>query len=863
MSLGWPVLGKRALDDGLYAKLAWKDCVGLVEPVVPIRGSVIDTYGGANRVQTGPHAYDARQLSLVGYLLNSPSGYNEAWQDAHDFFKDVYGRPAWLQIGSLVLDVEVNPPKASSMRAHRRAFDWALDAEAVPATWRSIGGYLTGTAQEMYVVDDSPARSEYALTNNPIEFTNPGTAVTEAAVSISGLTASTNYWLRNVSLNTPAKIRIRTDANGAVYVASVNGLLLMPGSNWLRIEDDTGADVGGARNWGFHDTVFRYLGNSGNKFNQYPLLHHYCGYKRILATADSGTSLTTYGIYRAGIGVPLGTWTAAKGGLVLEGAGTQYLLASEDFSDASWASFTYESVTVTVNDAAAPDGTTTADKLNDTNNAQYQSRRQNVTIANDSTWWTGSVYLKKLAGAPTTFPMIVLSLYGGTQQYIYLRINLQTGVTYVETSVGNYQVNTYSVGDYWRLCIAVQNNSTGNTTATMEIYPAYAATIDGAADATQTGSLHAWGANLFNDPFPTSYIPSGASGTFGRYWNRAGFYVPRNYLKQSRDLTSVTLSPTTTGPWVRNANCTVARNVTALDGTLLATTVTLVTAGGWIYQAVTPDVRPNLHVWNAVFVLKRGTLTGTNNFRIQIEDQAGVALVYTQISGNELSSDDWTAWSVTAGTADIPINTTGFRITLIGNTGTGTVLVDSVTLTRGPVMRHPLTTLTAQSLPLEGYCEWVESMSQNGYVEFKALLPPRNTGKQAFVFGDNWADESHIQLFRAAATAAANNYLTIVRKHNAGSVNIPDIDVGNVWNDAMHHYRIQWRNYTDSTGTQIMDLRLDIDGVNKYDSSNVVSSTVTSWSVPSRFWLSDGSVYAVIRELKIGTPQLPQGATAN
>lgn len=86
--------------------------------------------------------------------------------------------------------------------------------------------------------------------------------------------------------------------------------------------------------------------------------------------------------------------------------------------------------------------------------------------------------------------------------------------------------------------------------------------------------------------------------------------------------------------------------------------------------------------------------------------------------------------------------------------------------------------------------------------------------------------------------------------------------MGNVWDGALHTFKVEWRNYTLG-GTQYMHLYLYVDGVAKYSSGNLATATVTNWSSDERLWVSKGEVYGVLRDLTIGAVSacaLPAGA---
>ena len=191
--------------------------------------------------------------------------------------------------------------------------------------------------------------------------------------------------------------------------------------------------------------------------------------------------------------------TGAALGLLIEEARENLCLQSEDFST-TW-TVTGPPV-ITTNSAVAPDGNTTADTLEDDDNGAWESVSQSFTVVNDSTSWVFSLYIKKDADT-TRFPEIQIRFAGGTAIQTALQLNTSTGA--INHRMGSGAVSVTDVGDYWRLVLSGSNNSTGNTTLEIWVFPAVT-TVFGNIEASATGSIIAWGAQLENAAFPTSYI---------------------------------------------------------------------------------------------------------------------------------------------------------------------------------------------------------------------------------------------------------------------------------------------------------------------------------------------------------------------
>ncbi len=131
--------------------------------------------------------------------------------------------------------------------------------------------------------------------------------------------------------------------------------------------------------------------------------------------------------------------------------------------------------------------------------------RQTVTVANDSTTWAISIYVRK-DSTTDRFPAIACILFNGTSQTATFRINTSTGETFEESSVGTVSVAVKEAGDFWRMIVTVANNSSGNTQLQINIFPARSVTLDGAKDDTTQGSFVIDAVQVENATFASSFI---------------------------------------------------------------------------------------------------------------------------------------------------------------------------------------------------------------------------------------------------------------------------------------------------------------------------------------------------------------------
>jgi hypothetical protein len=190
-------------------------------------------------------------------------------------------------------------------------------------------------------------------------------------------------------------------------------------------------------------------------------------------------------------------------GIHIDESATNVMLQSQDLGT-TWTAV--GTSVVSTNTTEAPDGTTTADTLTDNDASGLEYVSQAVTIANDSTWWTTSVFIKKDTDE-TRFPAFGLWLTGGTSEVkITAQLNTKTGATAARTSQGTVLIHTpVEIDGYWRFSISAQNNSTGNTTATIYLVPADG-TVFGTSSNAATGSAIFWQVDLINKAYPVSPI---------------------------------------------------------------------------------------------------------------------------------------------------------------------------------------------------------------------------------------------------------------------------------------------------------------------------------------------------------------------
>lgn len=127
-----------------------------------------------------------------------------------------------------------------------------------------------------------------------------------------------------------------------------------------------------------------------------------------------------------------------------------------------------------------------ATTLTDSDNLNYQGRAVSFTVSDDDSWHCMLIHVLKDSDE-TRFPGLYLELLGGSI-HVLERVVLNTNTGTYSEFVDNGEVSIIDTGIFWQIPIAVRNNSTGNTTLTITVYPSISQ--DGTnPDPTVTGSI--------------------------------------------------------------------------------------------------------------------------------------------------------------------------------------------------------------------------------------------------------------------------------------------------------------------------------------------------------------------------------------
>ena len=186
-------------------------------------------------------------------------------------------------------------------------------------------------------------------------------------------------------------------------------------------------------------------------------------------------------------------------GLLVEPAATNICLQSEDFTT-TWGAIRS---TITANATTAPDGNTTADKLNDdgATGAATVSALQGFTVS-AATKYTASVFLK---ADQLSFARIEAQDYDGTTDgYQYFGLS-GAGSLGTASNLNDSSITAYPDG--WYRCTVTWTQGAADTFVELRIYVADSIS-NNVVDRDGTSSIFVWGAQVESSPIATSYIPT-------------------------------------------------------------------------------------------------------------------------------------------------------------------------------------------------------------------------------------------------------------------------------------------------------------------------------------------------------------------
>ncbi|MEC7763396.1 MAG: hypothetical protein VX874_15950 [Pseudomonadota bacterium] len=266
-------------------------------------------------------------------------------------------------------------------------------------------------------------------------------------------------------------------------------------------------------------------------------------------------------------------------------------------------------------DAVGVDGV--ANKAATVSGSFASSRGKAYTIADDGNWQCASLFIKKETSV-TAYPGFSFVLSGGTSVRQDVTIDPISGAVLGRTGFADGVAYIQDWGDFWRVVVAVQNNSTGNTTAQVSIFPAVASTFSDTWGTSGPQSIVVDFVQGENGAVATSPIDTSGGSTATRaadVWtipaaNMMDYQTP-TYIG-SELVTNGTFDTDTTG-WVASASAVL----TAPSGRLRVTSDASYQYG---YQALTTEV-------GKVYSLPITGYAGTGNWNAWVSATVGGAAI--------------------------------------------------------------------------------------------------------------------------------------------------------------------------------------------------------------------------------------------
>lgn len=147
-----------------------------------------------------------------------------------------------------------------------------------------------------------------------------------------------------------------------------------------------------------------------------------------------------------------------------------------------------------------PRGRKNAAYIEDTSATDYYLRRFDVTVV-ASTQYTLSLYVKKDAiGRATRFVLLRALFSGGTTSNVDFRLDTNTGEFSTQVTSGTCTIQSWSrvvdCGGWWRIEFTVTNDATGNTSLSMQVWPAAGAAAGWTYSGAATGGVTVWGGQI-------------------------------------------------------------------------------------------------------------------------------------------------------------------------------------------------------------------------------------------------------------------------------------------------------------------------------------------------------------------------------
>lgn len=238
----------------------------------------------------------------------------------------------------------------------------------------------------------------------------------------------------------------------------------------------------------------------------------FTGSNGLIQTAAIDAARFTYG--------PL---TLLQLGLLIEPSRVNLVQYSEQFGNAYWGK---TNTTISSDAIAAPDGTTTADKLVENTATGTHDVRRLAIAASASTTYTGSIFVK--AGGRNRGQFQVYGNSGGST----VLFNLVAKTVTAAGAYGGWANSSATITEFPNGWFRITNRATTNAGLTGINFATFMENASGSASYTGNGTsgIYIWGAQLEAGSSATSYILTTASSAT-RSADNAAFTIPSGVTK--------------------------------------------------------------------------------------------------------------------------------------------------------------------------------------------------------------------------------------------------------------------------------------------------------------------------------------------
>jgi hypothetical protein len=332
-----------------------------------------------------------------------------------------------------------------------------------------------------------------------------------------------------------------------------------------------------------------------------------------------------------------GTYVDSTGKIVSTPASRNLLLVTQELDNGAW---TKSGSSITANAVAAPDGTLTADKINEDTSFAEHKASQSATVA------AGSVTLSVYAKAAGRGFLAIRENINGT--FVNTFFNLATGAV---VSTGASRTSSISsVGSGWYRCAVTATSAGGSVNCGFDV-------SSNGSDVVYTGDgtsgIYVWGAQLEQASAATDYTRNNGGVFPPRLDYDPVTLAPKGLLVEEQRTNLFTYSEQfDNAAWAKTNVAVTANSAASPSGTTTADTLAATSANGTVTQAISTTA---IAMTYSVYLKRK---TGTGGIQITADGSTWVT--------QTIDSTNWTRCIVTQ-TALAGTTSPGIRIVASGD----------------------------------------------------------------------------------------------------------------------------------------------------------------------------------------------------